>query len=93
MGVPRKTKHKHKQRRSRRAKYNRMLDGELEQEKAFQDRVVRSIDNNGMDVAHDGRPIKANFWGYMESRRTRKHAARACLHHVEQAIRSIQPSA
>jgi len=93
MNGKRENRRKHRTRKNRRKDYERMLDLELPDETAFRRRIRRSIDRDGMDIAHDGRPIRARLWRYMQEReRTDELSARACLHHVEKVIRSMQPS-
>jgi hypothetical protein len=82
---------KHSQRRARRAEYHSMLDVELDQERPFVRRVLRTLDSSGEDIAPDGRPIRADFWRYIESRRKAEiHTARAGLCLVEKAISLIR---
>jgi hypothetical protein len=84
---------KHKQRRARRAEYYRMLDAELDQEQPFVNRVLGTLNRDGIDTGPDGRPIKADFWRYMKSRRqTAVQTARAGLCLMERAINSIRVS-
>ena len=84
---------KHKQRRERRAEYHRMLDAELDQEKPFVNRVLNTMNRDGLDTAPDGRPIKADFWRYIRSRmQSAIHTARAGLCLMERAINSIRVS-
>ena len=83
---------KHKKRRDRRFKYYEMLDRELSSERYFQGRVVETINRKGLDIAPDGRPIKADWWDYMKSRdRSRINNAYACLYLMELVIRSLRP--
>lgn len=82
---------KHSERRARREAYHSMLDAEIDQERPFVDRVVGTLNNDGLDVAHDGNPIRADFWRYIESRRKMEiNTARAGLSLVEKAINSVR---
>jgi hypothetical protein len=82
---------KHKQRRERRSKYRERLRTELADERAIIRRVIRSMNHNGLDVAPDGRPIKADFFGAIrEWEKTDQQSSRACLSLVEKAVRQVQ---
>lgn len=84
---------KHKQRRERREQYHRMLDTELSQEGNFVKRVVGTLNRDGLDFAHDGQLIKADFWRYIDSRRrSAVQNARAGQALVERAVNSIRVS-
>ena len=88
-----KKKHKHRDRKRRVENYHDMLDAELSDEKVFQGRVIRTIDTGGVDIAPDGREIRADFWRYMRSRsKTRSINARAGQYHMERAVGSLHPS-
>lgn len=92
MSAQNKRKRKHHARRCRRENYHGMLDAELEAEHVFQRRVIRAIDRGGLDIAPDGRPIKADYWRYMQDRDGDPgQAAQACLYHVERAVGSLRP--
>lgn len=69
---------KHSERRARRAAYHRMLDAELSQERRFVDRAIRTLNDDGVDVAPDGNPMRADF------------TARPGLSLVERAINSVR---
>lgn len=82
---------KHKHRRERRAKYHEMLRAELNDERQFARRVIRTINHGGFDVAPDGRPIKADFFGTIKAwKKTDQHSSNACLSLVEKAVHQIQ---
>ncbi|MEI6809752.1 MAG: hypothetical protein WCN95_13605 [bacterium] len=82
---------KHSDRRERREEYHSMLDAELAQERGFIDRVVAAIDRKGVDIAPDGREIRADYWRYIASRqKTDGQAARAALHLVQRAVNSLR---
>ncbi|HEV2842603.1 MAG TPA: hypothetical protein VGW39_14870 [Chthoniobacterales bacterium] len=81
---------KHKQRRERRAKYFAMLDGMLANEPAFVQRVIDTLDYQGLDYAPDGKPIRADFYRYMKDRaKTDGTATLAVLDFLERAKRRI----
>lgn len=83
---------KHRQRRERRERYHEMLDAELNQEKPFVNRVLGTLNRGGQDFGPDGRPIKADFWRYIESRRKQKtiHTSLAALSLIERAINTVR---
>lgn len=82
---------KHKQRRERRAKYREMLHAELDDERSFIRRVIRTINRDGFDVAPDGRPIKADFFSAIQEwEKTDQQSSKACLSLVENAVHQIQ---
>jgi hypothetical protein len=82
---------KHKQRRERRDQYLVRLQSELNDERKIIRRVIRTLNHNGLDIAADGRPIKADFFGVIRHwEKTDKQASRACLYLVERAIHQIQ---
>lgn len=82
---------KHSERRARRGAYHSMLDAELDMERPFVDRVIRTLNDEGVDVAPDGNPIRADFWRYIASRqKTDVNTARAGLSLVERAINSVR---
>lgn len=82
---------KHKQRRERRAKYREMLRHELDEERGFSRRVIRTLNDGGLDVGPDGRPIKADFFGAIQEwEKTDQQSSRACLSLVEKVVRQIQ---
>jgi hypothetical protein len=82
---------KHKKRRERRKKYHQMLAGELEQERVFVQRVIRSVDHGGMDIGPDGRPIKVDWWRFLEEQKSQNfHNGLAAQDLVERAVLSIQ---
>lgn len=81
---------KHQKRRVRREQYYRMLDQQLAEERAFVKRVVYTMDHNGYDRAHDGRPIKANFFRYLQDRQRKdRPASLACLDLLERAVKQV----
>lgn len=87
---------KHKRRRERRERYYRMLDGALASdgpaERRFVGRVHGTLNREGLDIAHDGRPIKADLRRYVRSRRRSDvHAADACERLMERAVDEIHP--
>jgi hypothetical protein len=78
---------KHKQRRERRAKYREMLRAELDEERGFSRRVIRTLNHGGLDVGADGRPIKADFFGAIQEwEKTDPQSARACLNLIEKVV-------
>lgn len=82
---------KHKQRRERRQKYQEMLRAELNDERQFTRRVIRTINRAGFDVSSDGRPIKADFFGAIQAwEKGDPQSSRACLNLMERAVRQIQ---
>jgi hypothetical protein len=82
---------KHKQRQERRDKYRERLRTELADERAIIRRVIRSLNHNGLDIAPDGQPIKADFFGTIrEWGKTDQQASRACLSLVEKAVSQVQ---
>ena len=85
---------KHKDRRQRRERYHQMLDAELGSdgaERQFVNRVLSTMDHDGVDFAPDGRPIKADFWRYVASREGfNVHTALAGEHLIERSISMIQ---
>jgi hypothetical protein len=84
---------KHKDRRERRAQYHRTLDAAVEDEQHFRSRVIHSLEHNGLDIAQDGRPIRADFWRYIESRlAAAPQNALAAVSLVERAVHSVQPN-
>lgn len=84
---------KHKRRRARREAYFQMIDAETAHERHFMGRVVHTLNTDGIDTAPDGRPIKANWWAYIDSRDKRdRNAALACHYLVDRAITSIRPA-
>jgi len=93
---------KNKRRRLRREDYFRSLEGSLEEEGRFVGRVISTMDHQGLDIAPDGRPIKAGFWAFIqrreaEAKRARKEPERrkltasslACLDLVERAMQAV----
>jgi hypothetical protein len=83
---------KHARRRERRELYYEMIDSELPLERAFSGRVIDTINHSGLDIAPDGRPIKSNWWHYMQTRDGRRSAnAHACLYLLEKTYRSTRP--
>ena len=93
---------KNKRRRLRREEYFRSLEGALEEEGSFVGRVIAAMDHQGLDIAQDGRPIKAGFWAFIkrreeEAKRVRKEPERrkltasslACLDLVERAMQAV----
>ena len=88
---------KHKRRKKRRERYYRMLDGALASdgpaERRFIGRIIGTLNDGGIDrTAHDGNPIKADFWRYIESRRrSDAHAADACERLMETAVDELHP--
>lgn len=82
---------KHKQRRERRAKYREMLRAELDEERGFSRRVIRTLNHGGLDIAPDGQPIKADFFATIRAwEKTDHQSSRACLSLVEKAVHQIQ---
>jgi hypothetical protein len=82
---------KHEKRRERRAKYRDMLRAELDEERGFSRRVIRTLNHGGLDVGPDGRPIKADFFGAIQEwEKTDQQSSRACLSLVEKVVRQIQ---
>ena len=82
---------KHQQRRERRAKYRDRLRTELDDERAIVRRVIRSLNHDGLDIAPDGQPIKADFFGAIrEWEKTDRQSSRACLSLVEKAVHQVQ---
>jgi len=92
---PKETHHppsKHKRRRDRRKKYYQMLDGSLPLERAFAGRIIDTLNRGGMDIAHDGRPIKSFWRHYMKERDHGRSAnAKACLYLLEKTYRAVRP--
>jgi hypothetical protein len=83
---------KHAKKRARLQAYFRTLDGEVELP-AFKERIFRSLNNHGRDIAPDGHPIKADFWRYIRSRkRSAPQNALAASKHMADAIASIRPT-
>jgi hypothetical protein len=93
---------KNKRRRLRREEYFHSLEGSLEEEGRFVGRVIAAMDHRGLDIAPDGRPIKAGFWAFIERReeeakRARKEPERrklaasslACLDLVQRAVQAV----
>jgi hypothetical protein len=93
---------KNKRRRLRREAYYRCLEGSLDEEGRFVRRVIGAMDHRGLDIAPDGRPIKAGFWAFIQRRanealRTRKEQERrkltgsslACLDLVQRAVHAV----
>lgn len=93
---------KNKRRHLRREQYYRCLEASLDQERHFVRRVIDTIDHRGLDIAPDGRPIKAGFWGFIQrhqakaersgdelKRRRFMNSSRACLDLVERAVRAV----
>jgi hypothetical protein len=93
---------KNRRRRLRREEYYRCLEASLAEEGHFVRRVVATIDHRGLDIAPDGRPIKAGFWGLISQRQAEAGRARsepeqrkligsslACLDLVERAVRTV----
>ena len=93
---------KNKRRRLRREEYFRNLEGSLEEEGRFVGRVIAAMDHQGLDIAPDGRPIKAAFWAFIkrreaEAKRARQEPERrklaasslACLDLVQRAVRAV----
>ncbi len=89
---PPKPLSKHEQRRLRREAYYRMIDGDLTNERHFMGRIIDVLNRKGIDYAHDGRFIKANWWHYMSTRvKSRRINALACLYLLDCTYRSIHP--
>ena len=93
---------KNKRRRLRREQYYRCLEASLDQERHFVRRVIDTIDHRGLDIAPDGRPIKAGFWDFIklrqaeaeqpgdeQHRRKLMNSSRACLDLVERAVQAV----
>lgn len=81
---------KHKARRERRERYFDYLKVELSDPKRFKQRVISTIDQGGMDTAPDGRPIKANFWGFIKAQeKADQPTSLACLDLMEQSVKQI----
>ena len=81
---------KHQKRRERRQKYFAMLDAELPNELAFVERVINTLDDQGLDCGSDGETIKADFHRYIKQRKkTDPTASLACLDLLERAKRKI----
>jgi hypothetical protein len=81
---------KHAQRRERRERYYSMLDQQLAEERAFVNRVVSTFDHDGLDRAHDGRPIKAHLFRYLKDRQTKDlPSSLACLALIERAVKQV----
>ena len=93
---------KNKKRRLRREAYYRCLEGSLDEEGGFVRRVIGAMDHRGLDIASDGRPIKAGFWAFIqrrakEAKRARKEQERrkltgsslACLDLVQRAVHAV----
>ncbi len=93
---------KNKRRRLRRENYYCSLDASLEDEGRFVRRVIATLDHQGLDIAPDGRPIKANFWGFIRQRMEASERSRneqtqrdlansslACLDLVERAVNTL----
>ena len=84
---------KHAKRRLRREQYYCMLDGQLIHERHFMGRVVDVLNHKGIDCAHDGHLIKANWWNYMATRESgRRVNAFACLYLLDRTFRNIRPA-
>ena len=82
---------KHKRRRARREEYYQMLDQEVILEKGFINRVIGTLNHKGLDIAHDGNPIKADFWRFIRSRKKAAiNTARAGENLVERAIGAVR---
>jgi hypothetical protein len=93
---------KNQRRRLRREAYYRCLEGALDEEGRFVRRVISAMDHRGLDIAPDGRPIKAGFWAFIrrrqeQARRVRKTPERrklaasslACLDLMERAVHAV----
>jgi hypothetical protein len=93
---------KNKPRRVRRESHYRYLQASLEDEGRFVRRVIATLDHRGLDIAADGRPIKAGFWGLIKQRQEEAKCSRdeqeqrkltgsslACLDLVERAVNTI----
>jgi hypothetical protein len=93
---------KNKRRRLRREEYYGLLEGSLADERGFVRRVIAALDHHGLDIAPDGRPIKAGFWGFIKQRqqeaeRNRSEEERrrvvgsslACLDLMERALQAV----
>ena len=93
---------KNKRRRLRREQYYHCLQASLDEEGRFVRRVIDTMDHRGLDIAPDGRPIKAGFWGLIQQRQAEADLApdeqkrrrlmgssRACLDLVERAVRTV----
>ncbi len=82
----------HKKRRDRRAAYYDMIDRELPLERSFSGRIIDTVNHDGMDIAHDGRPIKCFWRHYLKTRDFGRNAnARACLYLLDRTFRSVRP--
>ncbi len=93
---------KNKRRRLRREAYYKCLEGSLDEEDRFVSRVIAAMDHRGLDIAPDGRPIRAGFWAFIQRRaseaeRARKQQERrkltgsslACLDLVQRAVHTV----
>lgn len=83
---------KHAKKRARLQAYFKMLDDEIETPR-FKERIIRSLNNNGWDLGFDGKPIRANFWRYIRSRRRKApQNALAASKHLADVIAVIRPT-
>ena len=83
---------KHKKRRDRRELYYDMIDASLPEERHFAGRIIDTVNRGGLDIAHDGRPIKSFWRHYLKTRDLGRNTnARACLYLLENTYRSIRP--
>ena len=86
----------------RRESYYRYLEASLDQEGPFVRRVIAAMDHRGLDIAPDGRPIKAGFWDLIRQRQEQARCSRheqeqrkltasslACLDLVERAVQAL----
>jgi len=93
---------KNKRRRLRREEYYHLLEASLEDERAFVRRVIATLDHRGLDIAPDGRSIKAGFWDLIRQRQKEAWHSRdeqerrmligsslACLDLVERAVQAL----
>jgi len=93
---------KNKRRRLRREKYYRSPEASLDEEGWFVRRVIATMDHPGLDIAPDGRPIKARFWAFIqqrqeEAKRNRDEQERrkltgsrlACLDLMPRAVQAV----
>jgi hypothetical protein len=83
---------KHKRRRERRELYYQMIDRSLPEERHFAGRIIDTVNRGGLDIAHDGRPIKSFWRHYLKTRDLGRNAnARACLYLLEKTYRAVRP--
>ena len=83
---------KHKRRKDRRELYYTMIDDALPRERSFAGRIVDTVNRDGLDIAHDGRPIKSFWRHYLKTRDFGRNTnARACLYLLDKTFRSVRP--